>query len=65
MPYARLAFVFVLAATGVGCASTTAMPLPMLAAGYSPAHASPAHATTTPSRSKADFPPSARYSSAR
>jgi hypothetical protein len=63
-PHARLAIAFVLAVTGVGCASTTTMPLPMLAAGYSPAHASANHAAT-PGHGKADFPPSARYSSAR
>jgi hypothetical protein len=46
-PHARLAFVIVLAvvaAMGVGCAPTAAMPLPMLASGYSSAQASASHA---------------------
>jgi hypothetical protein len=42
-PQARLAIALVLAAMGVAC-TPTAMPLPMLAAGHGPAHASAAHA---------------------
>jgi hypothetical protein len=42
---ARLTCALVLAAMGVACAPT-ALPLPMLAAGHRPAHASADHAIT-------------------
>jgi hypothetical protein len=43
-PHARFAIALVLAAMGVACAPT-ALPMPMIAAGYGPAHASANHAT--------------------
>lgn len=44
--HVRLAIALVLAAMGLAC-RPTAMPLPMLGAGYGPAHAS-ANGATTP-----------------
>ena len=57
-PHARLIFALVLAAMGIGC-TPTAMPLPMLAAGYSSPQAS-ASAATTQRGDKMATRPSAR-----